>query len=71
LLGETNGLAKTGQGKQPTIIQHQDIEEYLGRYCGLMLYLKEMDEAIYGRLCAVSVPVLPSHMSVSTSVILF
>lgn len=37
------------------VVQHTDMEEYLGRYCGLMLYLKEMDEPTYGRLCAVSV----------------
>jgi hypothetical protein len=37
----------------PTVIAHQDIEVYLGRYAGLMLYLKEMDENVYGRLCAV------------------
>lgn len=54
LLGETNGLTKPKRGSRQTIIQHQDIEEYLGRYCGLMLYVKEMDEAVYGRLCAVS-----------------
>ncbi len=36
------------------VIQHTDMEEYLGRYCGLLLYLKEMDESTYGRLCAVS-----------------
>ncbi|KXN85680.1 Exocyst complex component 1 [Leucoagaricus sp. SymC.cos] len=52
LLGETSGLTKAKKGTRPVIIQHQDIEEYLGRYCGLMLYLKEMDEAVYGRLCA-------------------
>ncbi|XP_006453994.1 hypothetical protein AGABI2DRAFT_61670 [Agaricus bisporus var. bisporus H97] len=52
LLGETNGLTKPKRGSRQTIIQHQDIEEYLGRYCGLMLYVKEMDEAVYGRLCA-------------------
>lgn len=35
------------------VVQHTDMEEYLGRYCGLVLYLKEMDEPTYGRLCAV------------------
>ncbi|KAJ3575972.1 hypothetical protein NP233_g733 [Leucocoprinus birnbaumii] len=52
LLGEVSGLTKPGRGGKPTIVQHQDIEEYLGRYCGLMLYLKEMDESVYGKLCA-------------------
>lgn len=54
LLGETNGLTKPRRGSRQTVIQHQDVEEYLGRYCGLMLYIKEMDEVVYGRLCAVS-----------------
>ncbi|KAF9447806.1 hypothetical protein P691DRAFT_670723 [Macrolepiota fuliginosa MF-IS2] len=52
LMGETSGLAKPGKGGKSIIIPHHDIEEYLGRYCGLILYLKEMDEPIYGRLCA-------------------
>ncbi|KIK07465.1 hypothetical protein K443DRAFT_673379 [Laccaria amethystina LaAM-08-1] len=51
LLGETNGLVMPPRGL-PTVIAHQDIEVYLGRYAGLMLYLKEMDENVYGRLCA-------------------
>lgn len=29
------------------------MESYLGRYAGLMLYLKEMDETVYAKLCAV------------------
>ncbi|KAF9015545.1 exocyst complex component, sec3 subunit [Cyathus striatus] len=51
LLGDSNGLTKASGGRL-VIVQHQDIETYLGRYAGLMLYLKEMDESIYGRLCA-------------------
>lgn len=54
LLGDTEGLAKTTGRGRPTIIPHQALEAYLGRYAGLMLYLKEMDESVYGRLCAVS-----------------
>lgn len=34
-------------------MEHKQLEQYLGRYGGLMLYLKEMDEATYGKLCAV------------------
>lgn len=30
------------------------METYLGRYAGLILYLKEMDEGVYSKLCAVS-----------------
>ncbi|KAF6766570.1 exocyst protein [Ephemerocybe angulata] len=51
LLAGTNGITKTAQS-YPLVAQHQTIEAYLGRYAGLMLYLKEMDESIYGRLCA-------------------
>ncbi|KAJ6509372.1 exocyst complex component Sec3-domain-containing protein [Mycena vitilis] len=53
LLGNTDGLTKAeGRGGKPTVIMHQDIEQYLGRYAGLMLYLKEMDEKVYAKLCA-------------------
>lgn len=34
-------------------MDHKPLENYLGRYGGLMLYLKEMDESVYGKLCAV------------------
>ena len=30
------------------------MERYLRRYTGLMLYLKELDESLYAKLCAVS-----------------
>ncbi|KAG8975726.1 hypothetical protein FRC05_005244 [Tulasnella sp. 425] len=36
----------------PSLPPHRDLENYLGRYCGLMLYLKEMDEDRYGKVCA-------------------
>ncbi|KAK7059116.1 hypothetical protein VNI00_001741 [Paramarasmius palmivorus] len=52
LLGDNNGLTPgPGRGK-PTMMPHKAWETYLGRYSGLMLYLKEMDEGVYGRLCA-------------------
>ncbi|KAF8167736.1 exocyst complex component, sec3 subunit [Crassisporium funariophilum] len=51
LLGDTSGLVKSS-GSRTTAIPHRDIESYLGRYAGLMLYLREMDESIYSRLCA-------------------
>ncbi|KAJ7783605.1 exocyst complex component Sec3-domain-containing protein [Mycena maculata] len=51
LLGNTDGLSKEGRGR-PNIIMHEDMEQYLGRYAGLMLYLKELDEKVYGKLCA-------------------
>ncbi|QRW06016.1 Exocyst complex component Sec3 [Ceratobasidium sp. AG-Ba] len=37
---------------QPTIASHKPMEDYLGKYCGLMLYLREMDEGRYSKVCA-------------------
>lgn len=54
LLGDNNGLATSGEKGRPVLLDHQRMETYLGRYCGLMLYLKEMDEARYSKICAVS-----------------
>lgn len=54
LLGSNNGLAGYGEKGRPTIVNHQELESYLGRYSGLMLYLKEMDESRYSKVCAVS-----------------
>lgn len=54
LLGDTDGISKSsnrGRGR-PTIVNHQEMETYLGRYSGLILYLKEMDESTYAKLCA-------------------
>lgn len=53
LLGKTNGLDRSKDRSRPVVIPHDDIEVYLGRYSGLMLYLKEMDEQIYNKLCSV------------------
>lgn len=55
ILDDNNGLTKISGKGRPAIISHQDMEQYLGRYAGLMLYLKEMDEGVYAKLCAVSV----------------
>ncbi|KAJ7932567.1 exocyst complex component sec3 subunit [Mycena leptocephala] len=52
LLGNTDGLTKAESRGRPSMVPHQDIEQYLGRYAGLMLYLKEMDEKVYAKLCA-------------------
>lgn len=52
LLGDNNGVIKPARGK-PSLRNHREFETYLGRYGGLMLYLKEMDETMYGKLCAV------------------
>ena len=53
LLGDNGGIiAGTGRAR-PVMIQHREMESYLGRYAGLIIYLKEMDENIYAKLCAV------------------
>jgi hypothetical protein len=53
LLGDGDGIMIAGSRSRAVAIQHQDMERYLGRYSGLMLYLKEMDEGVYAKLCAV------------------
>lgn len=53
LLGDNTGVAPIGDNGRLAIVNHQQIETYLGRYCGLMLYLKEMDESKYSKVCAV------------------
>ncbi|KAL1707372.1 exocyst complex component Sec3-domain-containing protein [Schizophyllum commune] len=50
LLGDFNGVLRNNG--RLSIVPHTEMEQYLGRYAGLMLYLKEMDEAIYAKLCA-------------------
>ncbi|KZT75048.1 hypothetical protein DAEQUDRAFT_659540 [Daedalea quercina L-15889] len=51
LLGDSDGLVKSTQGR-PSLMNHKIMETYLGQYSGLLLYLKEMDEAVYAKLCA-------------------
>ncbi|EMD41929.1 hypothetical protein CERSUDRAFT_79548 [Gelatoporia subvermispora B] len=51
LLGDSSGIVKSTNGR-PAIKDHKEMEVYLGKYSGLMLYLKEMEESIYGKLCA-------------------
>lgn len=53
IMDDNNGLTKPGSKGRPFIINHLDMEQYLGRYAGLMLYLKDMDEGMYAKLCAV------------------
>lgn len=33
---------------------HSTMEDFLGRYCGLMLFVKEIDYGKYQQICAVS-----------------
>jgi hypothetical protein len=53
ILDDNDGLTKPSNNGRPSILNHLDMEQYLGRYAGLMLYLKEMDEGVYAKLCAV------------------
>lgn len=56
LLGDNNGVTESTGRRRASIADHKTLEKYLGRYSGLILYLKEMDEAIYAKLCAVCTP---------------
>ena len=46
--------AGKGERRSPVLRPHKELEDYLGKYCGLMLYLREMDEDKYSKICAVS-----------------
>jgi hypothetical protein len=60
LLGDSDGVQKSIGRYRASIIDHKNFEDYLGRYSGLILYLKEMDESAYGKLCGVRHP--PHHL---------
>lgn len=62
LLGDSNGLSTPGGRSRPEIKSHKDLENHLARYSGLILYMKEMDELTYGKLCAVSVSQRPASL---------
>ncbi|KAF8846217.1 hypothetical protein BDN67DRAFT_960913 [Paxillus ammoniavirescens] len=52
ILEDSNGITRPKARRRPVIANHQSMESYLGRYAGLLLYLKEMDEAVYSKFCA-------------------
>ncbi|KAL0951427.1 hypothetical protein HGRIS_008119 [Hohenbuehelia grisea] len=52
VLGDHSGVTRSEKRGRSTLDSHKGMEDYLGRYAGLLLYLKEMNEATYGRLCA-------------------
>lgn len=54
LLGENSGLVTSSEKGGLVILEHKPIELYLGRYVGLILYMKEMDESKYSKVCGVS-----------------
>lgn len=47
--------AEAVKNATPEIPKHTQLEDKLGKYCGLVLYMKEMDEERYQKLCAVSI----------------
>lgn len=40
--------------------RHDKMEDFLGRYCGLMLFIKETDQTRYQQICSVG-PLVPSR----------
>ena len=67
LLGDNDGVAKPDGKARPSIVDHEAMEIYLGRYSGLLLYLREMDESLYAKLCAVSEADTLSHRHLNIS----
>lgn len=53
ILDDNGGITRPKGRGRPVIFIHQGMESYLGRYSGLLLYLKEMDETVYSKFCAV------------------
>lgn len=52
------GLVSSDKSKTNAVLpSHEGLEKYLDRYCGLTLFIKEMDNNRYQQLCAVSVKV--------------
>ena len=70
LLGHTNGLSKSSKHRNLDMKSHKTLESYLDRYSGLVLYMREMDEVTYSKLCAVSVSLAPHLASVANASIL-
>ncbi|KAK4704899.1 exocyst complex component 1, partial [Phenoliferia sp. Uapishka_3] len=48
-LSDPKNLAKTKERELPS---HSTMEDFLGRYCGLMLFVKEIDYTRYQHICA-------------------
>lgn len=48
-----NDKANAITSSHPKIPSHANLEKYLERYCGLTLFVKEMDDSKYQQLCAV------------------
>ncbi|GJJ15524.1 hypothetical protein Clacol_009802 [Clathrus columnatus] len=53
MFGVQSDRTLNNKGRSPNELRrHKELEEYLGRYCGLMLYLKEMSDDWYSKVCA-------------------
>jgi hypothetical protein len=56
LLGDNSGIMiSERRGGKPKLMPHKELETYLGRYSGLILYVKETEEGLYSRICGVRV----------------
>ncbi|KAK4053149.1 hypothetical protein OIV83_001884 [Microbotryomycetes sp. JL201] len=43
---------KEGSRSKSSLPSHSKLEDFLGRYCGIMLFIKEMDRGFYQQICA-------------------
>ena len=64
LLGDNSGLISSSEKGGLVVLDHGPIEAYLGRYVGLVLYMKEMDESKYSKICAVRILYNPSTVRI-------
>ena len=55
LLNPKNSTVQN-QLKSGQLPAHDSMEDFLGRYCGLMLFVKEIDSGRYSQICSVSLP---------------
>lgn len=61
-----NDKIKRGSKPSLKLHSHESMEKYLERYCGLTLFIKEIDEARYQQLCAVEFAPLPAYLLINT-----
>ncbi|KAF8330358.1 exocyst complex component Sec3-domain-containing protein [Cantharellus anzutake] len=48
----SNSIYEFSWKEYPTLPSHEKMELYIGRYSGLILYMREMDETKYSKVCA-------------------
>ncbi|KAM0753811.1 hypothetical protein T439DRAFT_285041 [Meredithblackwellia eburnea MCA 4105] len=51
-VNEVSNAKDTSSSKGPKLPSHAVMEDFLGRYCGLMLFVKEIDQSRYQQICA-------------------